>query len=589
MSNIKSLYEIYSQKSGSFIENLLKGNVTIDDNINGTYFAAQKREDGWGFYKKNGEISIIDRTLSKFYEKGINHFETISHERRINIPMNLIFVTKYDSKINEPDQIISKQILKLTHIFDTNTNQIINDKQTLDYWADYLVIGNPPIIFNGVLNDEQKSAILNFVYTNQEELARKFKSESFTEYIISILNPEYKSNGIDSVVFRFVDSDSDDVVLAKMIDPLFFDLAKNNEKTINNSTSDIVYIIIIQLMNFIESYSVKDLNQLVDSNMTYEQNYLKVMNKVFLDYISRNYSDFVDIELESPDYIMSDDFDINLSLIDNPDVIELIQMNPNFKEIYKILINFFKKKRKRSNGAFNEDILKLFNVLIDKLQKVIIGKNIFEKYTPSFSEYTGLISEEFNFNYMRSAGIQSKYGMHVRRKPVNIIVDYFQPINNSHIATAETLKNKNKLPSLLVLLSNKDASPLKPFKTEISETILKKVVNDNSSLICGYVVVQTNNIDSILKTLCEQYIPVLWASNKSKIDEYVIQMDYARKRSTKYNVSKKFKLIVSPEMNNTRILDYIATGNYREFCNNTPKSIHSEFYNLKKQFELINK
>ena len=56
---------------------------------------------------------------------------------------------------------------------------------------------------------------------------------------------------------------------------------------------------------------------------------------------------------------------------------------------------------------------------------------------------------------MRSAGIQSKYGMHVRRKPVNIIVDYFQPINNSHIATAETLKNKNKLPSLLVLLSNK--------------------------------------------------------------------------------------------------------------------------------------
>ena len=540
---IKSLYELYTQKSGSFIEKLLKGTVTVDDNISGAYFASQKREDGWGFYKKNGEITIIDRTVTKFYEKAISHFGTISHERMINIPLNLVFVMKYDSKIYEPDQVISKQILKLTHIFDTNTNQIINDDKTLEYWADYLVIGNPPIIFSGELNDEQKSSILSFVYTNQDELAKKFKSESFTEHIISVLNPNYRTSGIDSIVFRFTDSDSDEVVLAKMIDPLFYDLSKNNEKTINNQTSDMVYLLIIQIMNFIESYSVKDLSQIVDQNMTYEQNYLNVMNKVYLDYISRNYSDFVDIEIETPGYILNDEFEINLSLIDNKDVVSLIEMNVNFKEIYKIMINFFRKKRRRSNGIFNEDMLKLFNILIDKLQKVIIGKNIFEKYTPTFSEYTGLISEEFNFNYMRSAGIQNKFGMHVKRKPVNIIVDHFQPTTNAHIATAETLKNKNKLPTLLIIITNKDVSPLKPFNTEITESIIKKVVNENNDLFCGYVIVQKNNIDSILKDICENYIPVLWASNKSKIDEYIIQMDYARKRSTKYNVSKKFKLI----------------------------------------------
>ena len=234
-------------------------------------------------------------------------------------------------------------------------------------------------------------------------------------------------------------------------------------------------------------------------------------------------------------------------------------------------------------------MLNLFNTLIDKIQKVIIGKNIFEKYTPSFIEYTGLISEDFNFNNMRSLGIQSKFGMHIKRKPVNIIVDHFQPISNSHITTAETLKNKNKIPTLLILIANKELSPNKPFDTEMSEELLKKVVNDNKDLICGYVVIQKNNIDSILKEICSEYIPVLWASNKSKIDEYIIQMDYARKRNTKYNVSKKFKLIISPEMSSARILDYVSTGNYKEFCDNTPKSIHSEFYNLKKQLDLIHK
>jgi hypothetical protein len=253
-----------------------------------------------------------------------------------------------------------------------------------------------------------------------------------------------------------------------------------------------------------------------------------------------------------------------------------------------MLVHFFRKKRRRSNGIFTENMVKIFNTLIDKLQKVIIGKNIYEKYSPTFNEFTGLISEEFNFNYMRSSGVQSKFGMHTKRKPVNIIVDYFQPINNSHIATAETLKNKNKLPTLLILIKNNNTSPIKPFKTETSENLIKKYLTENSEFIDSYVVIEKNTIDSILKQICENYIPVLWAANKSKINEYIIQMDYARKRNTKYNVSKRFKLIIAPELNQNRVIDYITTGNYQDFIKYVPKSIHSEFYNLKKEIESIN-
>ena len=57
-------------------------------------------------------------------------------------------------------------------------------------------------------------------------------------------------------------------------------------------------------------------------------------------------------------------------------------------------------------------------------------------------------------------------------------------------------------------------------------------------------------------------------------------MEYAKKRSTRYNIGKRFKLIVAPELSDRRILDFIETRNFVEFKKEVPKVLHSEFYNL---------
>ena len=63
-------------------------------------------------------------------------------------------------------------------------------------------------------------------------------------------------------------------------------------------------------------------------------------------------------------------------------------------------------------------------------------------------------------------------------------------------------------------------------------------------------------------------------------------MEYARKRSMRYNTGKKFKLIVAPELSDRRILDYIETSNYAEFKKETPEMIHSEFFDLVKEIQV---
>ena len=577
---IKNLYDLYQQKSSDFIEKLMNSNVVIDDNVNGSFFSVKKSLDGWVYYKKGSQITLIERTISRFYEDAIKIFESIPEEKRESIPDNIIFVFKYITEGNSNELRATKDILKLTHIYDITRNQNLNDIETLNSWADTLGVGRPPILFNGILNDEQKEGIMSFVYTNQAELSKRFKSESFTKYILSLLNPEYESNGIDSIVFRFTD-ENDEQILAKYIDPLFYDISSTNAKQEEPRQNDSASIIIVNLMNFIDSYQVSELSSVVHTELPYEKNYVALMNKVFLDYIKINYADLVDYKIYVPEHLAMEINDVNYAFIENQEVVDIINMNETFKEIYRILLNFFKKKRKKTNSIFSEDICKMFNALIEKLQKVVLGKSVYEKYYPSFNEFAGLISEEFNFNSMRTIEPMSRFATHTKRKAVNVIVDYFQPITNKHLAVANTLKNKNKLDTLFILIENKNICKTRPFSTDTAKKLISKVASDGKNeCIAGVVVIDEPNIDNMLRNICLEYIPILWAASKSKIDEYKLQMEYAKKRSTRYNIGKRFKLIVAPELSDRRILDFIETRNFVEFKKEVPKVLHSEFYNL---------
>ena len=84
---INFLYEEY-KKDPQRIEKLLNGKIEISEKLDGSRFQVQNDEsNSLKFFKRRDvPISKIDRTLSKYYEKVMLHFETLSEEKISQMP-----------------------------------------------------------------------------------------------------------------------------------------------------------------------------------------------------------------------------------------------------------------------------------------------------------------------------------------------------------------------------------------------------------------------------------------------------------------------------------------------------------------------
>ena len=191
MAGINTLSGIYNQKGDEFLKNLLNNYVIISKQLNGSYFGVSVSEDGkFKFYKKGGEITAIDRILMKFYDRAITQMESVSPAILNTIPENLVFGMEYFNTQDVEEGISMSNCLTLSYIqviSVTDAPKFIHDKEILDKWADKLGINRPPVLFSGHLSDDQKSALLELVYTPAEKLRETFRSKSFTIHLLNIL------------------------------------------------------------------------------------------------------------------------------------------------------------------------------------------------------------------------------------------------------------------------------------------------------------------------------------------------------------------------------------------------------------------
>ena len=170
-----------------------------------------KQTDSFKYFKKAGEITYVDRMLMKYYNPAISHFEKLSKEKRQRIPSNFYFGFEYSTRKDSSsnNNIVLSYIHRLGE--DGKPVETFQSKNDLEKWAYYLEVENPPIIFEGMLDDDQKTKILEFVYSPFEELVEKFKTTSFSKYIISMLSEEdsEQDHDVSSIIFRFYDENDE--------------------------------------------------------------------------------------------------------------------------------------------------------------------------------------------------------------------------------------------------------------------------------------------------------------------------------------------------------------------------------------------
>jgi cytidyltransferase-like protein len=604
MAGINHLREVYEKKGEEFLNGLLNNYVIINEKVDGTFFGVKKsKDDSFRYFKKSGEITYVDRVLMKYFNPAISHIESISPERRNRIPSNFYFGFEYftrgDSKNSRYDRL-PKSGLVLSYIHRLNDKgeieSTVQNKELLDRWADYLDVERPPILFEGHLTDEQKTAILEFVYSPAKELTDKFKTTSFTKHILSVLKDgeatsflkDGKGAGIETIVFRFYDetkeSPKPEVFLAKIVDPIFQERAETAPKTKENPSQDYIWLIVIDLMNHFETYDVEELRKLVDSNRGFEENYIAIINTVFKDFIKEYAQKYEGLLLEVPEYLKRPEFELDKNLVGDKWIVNAIKKNETYAEIYKILLNFFRKTRKRSSsGFFTPNLLTQLNIIVTKLRNIIMGDAVYEGLFPSFSQFIGAPIDEPVLSEAEHAR-----AAHLKKEPieVNLLIGSFQPVTIGHIKAAQKLKDKNGKPVVFIAIKPDRQSKKSPFSLKQTRIMLEKVQQEYNDLIRDVRLIRGGQIEDVVRAIQPDYSPVLWGTSEKRVKDHALQMDYIKKRNVPLRLSSDFKMVELPSfIKSEDVVSSILASDFAKFKKEVPDSIASEFFNLQKELE----
>ena len=374
MAGLTHLKDLYSSKGIQFIEKLFSNDVYITEKIDGSRFAFKKENGELVFFKRDGKtpINMVDRTVMSFYESAIEHVESLKLN---NIPEGIVFGFEYFAN-NNPGSIVYDKIPKngliLTDI--SSGGSAITNIDTLISYSKKLKVSPPPIIHNGKLSGVQKEKLVDFLTTEWDDLFIKFKTESFTSYIISILNSKLKNTAlnigttkpIEGIVFSF--NDGGTFVNAKVVDPLYTQSARNKTKSRytpqakeNNAN---LKEILSDMIAFIKTKGNYDV---ITKGKTKDSRYVEVLSELFLQYYQKNKSKFSKIEAHGGDI---KELDVNYKFIPNKDLQSILKSKPKVKRVFKLFLNTFGKSRNRATNTIDKSMLGDIRTIYSKVKRL---------------------------------------------------------------------------------------------------------------------------------------------------------------------------------------------------------------------------
>jgi hypothetical protein len=393
MAEILTLRQVFLKDGMKFVNKLFDQFVVVSEKLNATRFCFERTEKGIIFYKRDGQITSIDRTMSGLYESPIRYIQSLPKEDIEKLPIGFRYGFRY-FHTTKPANITYDKIplngLVLTDI-KSPKGKIIDDVSILNGISDLLRVEKPPIIWYGKLDQSQKTRLLEYLRTPEDELIKRFSTNSFTKYIISILNPELKTTAlkddiekpVDSIIFKFISEDETETVHSKVIDPVITQINRSTDE--EREPQDLYGIILSDLVEYIkvtglQKYGLKTFGE--------EDRYIELICQIFQQYIKRNGYKYEGIEVDPLSFASVPEFDLNTGFIEDKKVRDLIKASTINKHIFKILMSSFNKPKKKPSGTVTQmlidDVQEIATKIKEKLKDVKIGE---ASSFPTFEDY----------------------------------------------------------------------------------------------------------------------------------------------------------------------------------------------------------
>jgi len=394
MAEILTLREVFRKEGIEFVEKLFSSYVIISEKLNATRFAFEKTEDGITFYKKDGKINSIERTLNQIFESPIAYIENLPKSVMDKIPNGYRYGFRYfhsSSPINIEYDRIPLNGLILTDMMKISDSRIVDDPSIVNSIAELLKVEKPPIIWYGKLDDQQKEKLKDYLRTSEDSLKNKFKTDSFTKYIISILNPGMKKTAlnndvekpIDSVVFKFIGENGKETFYAKTVDPIIQQLSKTNEK--EREPQDMYGIILSDVMEFMK---INGLRKYSIPSGDYEEKYLHLICKIFNDYIKKRGTKYEGVEIDKNSFRSIPQFDLNSGFIPDLQTRDLLFQSRINKNIFKIILSSFYRPKRKPTGFITQMMISDLSELVDKIKEKIENVDLkTESNVMTFEQY----------------------------------------------------------------------------------------------------------------------------------------------------------------------------------------------------------
>jgi hypothetical protein len=615
MAGLIHLSEVLVKRGKDFTKNLLTKDTTISEKLDGSNFNAKRVHNGFEYYKRDGKtpITVIDRTLSIYNEKPIQHFESLTDEVLAQIPIGTYFSLEYFPRMKTVEIEYSElpdSGLVLESIMLKN-GKYVYDKEELDKWAELLKVDKVPIIFQGQLNEKQKDAILDFISTPFDELIQKFKTQSFSRYIIGLLNPDMSNSFlkksldemIEGVVFTF--KDDVDTMMAKLVDPCFTLMAKEKAKNRIKTPNDIYGMIVSDITDYINNL---DLSIYTINGKDFSKRYIDLMSQIFLEYYHMKGEDFSDIDMNLPEFLDRPEHSVNIKEIPYSNITNIVKSNKNYAELYKIFLATFRKKKKKAIGYFTKDFISIFNKIIDKIHDYInsgineitmsdINNFVLYNEDDDVLQHYNVISENSEYAIIEipeelreDIKNDSKGSINTTpaEKLVNVIVGRFQPIHKGHIAISKFLKEANGHDCVFVTIRSEKPNPKSPISLELQNRMFDDV-KLNEMLAIDFKTTNRVILNEVFTLLRDNgYEPISLGAGDDRTESYKDQLKFMlEKRNNMMNVHPDFDIINIPrnivKASGTSVRESILTDNEESFKKQMPLYLHTYFNILKKE------
>jgi len=631
MSGITHLYEIYNKKGKDFVDSLLNSYVTVNEKIDGSAFVFERNQKTgeFDFYKRDlrNPITMVDRTLMKYYEKPISYIESLPKDVIETIPYGWKFGLEYMSS-NSPVEIVYDRVPKnnliLSYIhkkYEGRPKETVQNKEELDEWADLLGVERPPIIFQGKLSDDQKARILEFLRTPFDELVNEYKTRSFVAFIIGILNPELKNSAlnldlskpIEGIVFRFGEEGSEEEpILSKMVDPVFTEIAKEKAKNRQGAKpSDFLGITILDVMNFILQSGVESFDV---EGRTEDERYVSFISDVFAKFLEENYEYYKNIDFQEPQYLKRDEFRLNKKMIKDKRVLEYVEQSESLESLYKLILNSFRKIKKRPGGVITQEVINQFNSILKDIEKKVQPKKEkinesglisfldFKKMEGKKIDYLTTESEDSDSNdddlfYSYNEFISALEKIDTAKKStikeseadkpedkelekVNLIVGRFQPFHNGHLKMIKELNKKNGLPCLVCVVNTGRETETSPFNEDLVNKYMESLVKENHSIIRGYFLNKRGLLGVIYGAAKSHgYLVKTIGAGADRIDDYRKQENYLKKNGPDF--PSDIELIETPRsISATEVRETLKNEDFTKFKKMVPSAVSSLYPQL---------